>query len=136
MNRHDYTFPFRIDAASNQAGQSAYADHVDQMIRQVLLTDPGERVDLPSFGCGLRRLIFAPNSDAMQATTKILVTQQLSQWLSDQVQVSDVAVLTPDPTDGGSGVDPQAEFILRIDYVLIETRTSKSTEVQVIGNGV
>ena len=32
--------------------QASYPDHVDQMIRQVLLNDPGERVCLPEFGAG------------------------------------------------------------------------------------
>jgi phage baseplate assembly protein W len=51
MNRVDYAYPFRIDPASGQAAQTGYATHVDQMIRQVLLTAPGERADLPEFGC-------------------------------------------------------------------------------------
>ncbi|MEH2028374.1 MAG: hypothetical protein V7K67_01610 [Nostoc sp.] len=46
MNRHDYAFPFRIDAVSGQAAQTSYEAHVEQMIRQVLLTAPGERVYL------------------------------------------------------------------------------------------
>ncbi len=58
MNRHDYAFPFRIDPVSHQAARTSYETHVDQMIRQVLLTSPGERADLPEFGCGLRRLLF------------------------------------------------------------------------------
>ena len=53
--RRDYAFPFRIDGGSQQTAQSPYAAHVEQMIRQLLLTTPGERVDLPQFGCGLRR---------------------------------------------------------------------------------
>ena len=57
--RHDYAFPFRIDAASGQAAQTSYSNHVDQMIRQILLTDPGERVCLPTFGAGMRRLVEA-----------------------------------------------------------------------------
>lgn len=51
MARTDYAFPFRIDPVSGQALQTPYAAHVDQMIRQVLLTAPGERADLPQFGC-------------------------------------------------------------------------------------
>ena len=51
--------------------------HVDQMIRQLLLTDPGERVNLPQFGCGLRSLVFAPNSDALAATVQLRVIQGL-----------------------------------------------------------
>jgi hypothetical protein len=53
MTRNDYAYPFRIDPASGQAAQTNYATHVDQMIRQTLLTAAGERADLPQFGCGL-----------------------------------------------------------------------------------
>jgi phage baseplate assembly protein W len=125
MNRHDYAFPFRIDSASRQAAQTGYADHVEQMIRQVLLTDPGERIDLPDFGCGVRRLVFAPHSDALDATTQLLVIQALGRWLAGQIDVKQVVVIraedAPDP----------AQLLIRIDYVLIETRTTMSTTVTV-----
>ena len=35
-------------------GDEDLAAHVDQLLRQVLLTAPGERVNRPDFGCGLR----------------------------------------------------------------------------------
>ena len=70
--RREIRFPFAIDAASGQAAQTDYASHVDQMIRQVLLTNPGERVCLPSFGAGLRRLLFAPMNTSLGATTKLI----------------------------------------------------------------
>jgi uncharacterized protein len=125
MNRHDYAFPFRIDAASGQAAQTNYEAHVAQMIRQVLLTMPGERVNLPEFGCGLRQLIFAPHSEALDATTKIIVQQALERWLAGQIQVRQVKVIgienSPDP----------AQLLIQIDYVLIETRSNKQIQVQV-----
>ena len=73
MPRTDYAFPFRIDPVSGQAAQAPYAAHVDQMIRQILLTTPGERVDLPQVGCGIRQLLFAPSSTALQSTTQLLI---------------------------------------------------------------
>ena len=82
MIRHDYAYPFHIDPASHQAAQAEYAAHVRQMIRQVLLTAPGERVNLPEFGCGLRKLLFAPYSDALVAATTIQVQRALDRWLS------------------------------------------------------
>ena len=85
--RQDYAFPFQIDAASQQTGQAAYPAHVDQMVRQLLLTSPGERVNLPQFGCGLRSLVFAPDSDALAATVKLRVIQGLNQWLAGVVSV-------------------------------------------------
>jgi phage baseplate assembly protein W len=121
MVRSDYAFPFRIESASRQgAAASSYEAHVDQMIRQVLLTSPGERVNLPEFGCGLRRLLFAPNSDALQSTTEILVRQALSRWLGDQVEVSKVTVSA---SDDGSAVQ------VLLEYSLIETRTTRLLEV-------
>jgi phage baseplate assembly protein W len=124
MARGDYAFPFRIDPASGQAAQSPYATHVDEMIRQVLLTTPGERADLPSFGCGLRQLLFAPNSSALQATTRILVQQSLTKWLRNQIQVQKVTV-----SSGEGGDDSQ--LLVQIQYTLIETQSQQTTQVLV-----
>jgi phage baseplate assembly protein W len=124
MARHDYAYPFRIDALSGQAAQSAYGTHVDQMIRQILLTSPGERIDLPEFGCGLRQLLFAPDSDALQATTQLLVMRSLNDWLSDQITVTQVRV---SPGPGGE----YSEILIQIQYVLIETQTQQITQITV-----
>jgi hypothetical protein len=124
MTRSDYAYPFRIDPVSGQAAQSPYGTHVNEMIRQVLLTNPGERVDLPEFGCGLRQLLFAPNSDALQATTRLIVQQSLNRWLAGQIQVTDVSV-----TSGPGGDDSQ--IIVQVEYVLVETQSRQQTEVQV-----
>jgi phage baseplate assembly protein W len=124
MVRHDYAFPFRIDPVSGQAQQAPYGTHVDQMIRQVLLTAPGERADLPEFGCGLRQLLFAPNSDALQATARLTVQRALDRWLSGQIQVQTVTVT---PGDGGD----YSQILVRIEYVLIETQSKQVTQILV-----
>ena len=124
MARRDYAFPFRIDPVSGQARQAPYGTHVDQMIRQVLLTAPGERADLPQLGCGLRQLLFAPNSDALQATTRLAVQRALGRWLAGQVQVVNVSV-SPGPGDDYS------QIVVLIEYVLIETQSKQVTQVVV-----
>lgn len=125
MQRHDYAFPFRIDQTSHQAAQTSYEAHVEQMIRQVLLTSPGERADLPEFGCGLRQLLFAPHTEALDATTQIVVLQALNKWLSTQIEVKKVRVVPPEETGD------EAQLLLQLEYVLIETRSSKNLEVLV-----
>src|SRR5438128_499493 len=125
MNRHDYAYPFRIDFASNQAAQTPYEAHVEQMIRQVLLTSPGERADLPEFGCGLRQLLFAPLSDALTATTQMLVQSALNRWLAGQIEVKGVQVTPPEESP-----DP-GELLIRIEYVLIETLSDKALELRI-----
>ncbi len=124
MPRRDYAFPFRIDPVSGQAAQAGYAQHIDDMIRQVLLTTPGERADLPEFGCGLRQLLFAPNSDALQATTRLIVRQSLERWLAGQIQVQDVKV----SSGPGGG---EAEIVVAVSYVQIETQSLQLTELTV-----
>src|SRR4051794_8414584 len=124
MARHDYAFPFRIDPVSGQAQQAPYPAHVDQMIRQVLLTAPGERADLPAFGCGLRQLLFAPNSDALQATARLTVQRALDQWLAGQVQVVKVDVSGGDDGDG-------SRIVVQVEYLLIETQSRQVTLIQV-----
>jgi len=128
MIRNDFAFPFRVDAASGQAAQTSYQDHVDQMIRQVLLTDPGERVCLPTFGAGLRRLLFAPLTAQLQASTQMAVTQALNTWLSDQITVQKVTVDTPVSSPGL----PDGTILITVGYVLIETQSVRQTQVQVI----
>jgi phage baseplate assembly protein W len=124
MNRTDYAFPFRVDPVSGQGAQSPYARHVDEMIRQVLLTMPGERADLPEFGCGLRQLLFAPNSDVLEATTQLLVQQSLNRWLANQITLRHVTV-TPGPCGDYS------QILVQVEYVLLETQSQQQTQVVV-----
>lgn len=124
--RQDFAFPFRIDPVSQQTAQAAYAPHVEQMVRQLLLTTPGERVDLPQFGCGLRSLVFAPNSSALEATVKLRVIQGLSQCLAGVVDVGDVVL----GADTGSVLEPGG-IEVTVTYTLVETQSTQSVTVTV-----
>jgi phage baseplate assembly protein W len=121
--RQDFAFPFQIDSASQQTAQTGYPAHVDQMVRQLLLTSPGERVDLPQFGCGLRSLVFAPDTDALVASVKLRVIQGLSQWLPESVNVLNVEVSDAVPEPGTLQVT--------VTYTLVETQTSQAVTVTV-----
>jgi uncharacterized protein len=128
MTRADFAFPFHIDASSGQAAQAPYQDHVGQMIRQILLTDPGERVCLPTFGAGLRRLLFAPLNAQLQASATMIITQSLTAWLGNQITVQNVTVETSASTPGVA----DGTIIVTISYVLLETQSVRQTQVQVI----
>lgn len=90
-------FPFRLDTAGRTAETGA-DDHVRDLIWQVLFTSPGERVNRPEFGCGLRQLVFAPNSDALAAATQTLVHGSLLRWLNEVILVDEVKVEARDET--------------------------------------
>jgi phage baseplate assembly protein W len=123
--RNDIAFAFRIAGGSGQAAQASYQDHVDQLIRQVLLTDPGERVNNPQFGAGLRRLLFAPMNSALAATTTMAVTQALNQWIPTQINLLGVSVITPEQ----NAALPDGTIQISVTYQLVETRAPRQTIV-------
>jgi uncharacterized protein len=125
FGRRDYAYPLRIDGGSQQAAQAPYAAHVEQMIEQILLTAPGERVDLPQFGCGLRRLVFAPLTSSLRASLQIQVTQALGRWLGGIIQVSSVDVETGATN---AALDP-GTVQLTVAYTLVDTQTSERATV-------
>lgn len=84
-------FPFHIDGRGRSA-ETDEDDHIRDMIMQVLFTDPGERVNRPDFGCGLKQLVFMPNSDALATATQFLVQGSLQRWLEAVIQVESVEV--------------------------------------------
>ena len=88
-------FPYQFDPR----GRTAEADkdrHIKDMIEQVLFTTPGERVNRPTFGSGLLKLVFAPNSPELAAATQFEVQSALQQWLGDLIQVDAVEVQSED----------------------------------------
>ena len=84
-------YPFQFDGRGRTA-ETTDDDHIRDLIEQVLFTAPGERVNRPTFGCGLAQLVFTPNSDELAAATQYLVHGALQQWLGDLIQVEDVLV--------------------------------------------
>ena len=84
-------FPFHVDGRG-RAAETGEDDHIRDMIFQVLFTNPGERVNRPDFGCGLKQLVFMPNSDALAAASQVLVQGSLQRWLDSVIQVEAVEV--------------------------------------------
>ena len=88
---HALKYPFAVDKGGGRAAEEDnYEDYVRQLIRQVLLTAPGERVNRPDFGAGIRRMVFAPNSPAVASLAQTLIFQALNRWLATVIKVEDV----------------------------------------------
>jgi phage baseplate assembly protein W len=96
---HALRYPFAIDAGGGRAAEeSDYDTYVRQLIRQVLLTAPGERINRPDFGAGVRRMVFAPNSPATATLAQTFVYQALTRWLATVIKVEEVKVAAVEST--------------------------------------
>ncbi len=88
-------YPFHFDNRHRTASTDE-SDHVRDMIEQMLMTDPGERVNRPEFGSGLRQLVFAPNSPELAAALQFTIHAALQQWLGDLIEVQNLEVTAND----------------------------------------
>ena len=82
-------YPLAIDSTGRTAVTDP-ASHLRDLLVQLLFTDPGERVNRPDFGCGVRRLVFMPNSTALAAATRTVIRASLQNFLQDEIAVQDV----------------------------------------------
>jgi phage baseplate assembly protein W len=89
MTHLDY--PLHFDSRGRTAA-TGDEDYIRDLVEQVLFTAPGERVNRPTFGCGVVQLVFAPNSDELAATSQFLIQGALQEWLGDLITVEAVQV--------------------------------------------
>jgi phage baseplate assembly protein W len=109
-------YPYGFDSSGHTA-QTDLPGHILDMIEQTLLTAPGERVNRPTFGCGVNRLVFAPNSDALAAAEQQVIQASLQQWLSDLIKVNSVTVTPQDST-----------LLITITYTIIQSQQQQTQQ--------
>ena len=109
-------YPFHFDSRGRTA-ETDYADHIRDLVEQVLFTSPGERVNRPNFGSGLRQMVFAPASDELAAATQLLVQGALQEWLGNLIQVEAVSV-----------VADEASLRVRVVYTIRRTQSRAVAE--------
>jgi phage baseplate assembly protein W len=114
---HALHFPFTIDArAGRLARERYYDDYLRGLIEQILLTAPGERVNRPDFGAGLKRYVFSPLNDGSASLAQTIVFQSLNDWLGNYIRVDSVTAQT-------------AENILAINVVFTALQTGERREL-------
>jgi phage baseplate assembly protein W len=112
-------FPFHVDARRRTA-VTGPDDHVRDLIEQLVFTSPGERLNRPAFGAGLRQLVFAPSSPELAAALQFLVEASLQQYLADLITVAAVTV---------DSIDTQ--LVVDIAYVLTSSQQQASVRFEV-----
>lgn len=89
-------FPFRIGPEGRTVTTSTLEEHVYGEVLQLILTNPGERLFLPEFGGGVRRLIFEGGGQTAEAMAKATISQAISRWLDQRVTLQELTVTSQD----------------------------------------
>jgi uncharacterized protein len=82
-------FPLRPGVSG--LGESAGVAKVEESMRIILGTRPGERVMRPQFGCELGSLVFSPNNSSTADLARYYVTDALTRW-EPRIDVLDVVI--------------------------------------------
>jgi phage baseplate assembly protein W len=90
-------YPFGI-AGNGRTATAGDDDHIRDLIEQVLFTAPGERVNRPTFGSDVNKLVFAPNSQAAAPAIQLAVQGALLLWLGDRIVVDSVEITSVEAT--------------------------------------
>jgi phage baseplate assembly protein W len=95
-NGRHLAFPFRISGDGRTAAPVSDDTHVRDELLQLLLTSPAERLFLPEFGGGVRKLVFEPASETLRSVVKARITNGLSRWLGHRLTVELIDVVWED----------------------------------------
>ncbi len=98
MSGRHMAFPFHIGPDGRTATPKSLEDHVREEIIQLLLTNPGERPFLPSFGGGVRRLVFEAADDVTAGLAKAIISQSISFWLKERIELTALNVEASEAT--------------------------------------
>ncbi len=82
------SFPMRISKQGNLT-LSREVDNIEESILIILLTEPGERLYRPDFGCRIHQLAFAPLNSETLMLMKIWVKEALERWES-RIEVDNI----------------------------------------------
>lgn len=100
--------------------------NVRECICTILRTKPGERVELPGYGCGLDRYLYEPNNVATLRLISEEVQTALTRW-EPRIRLDSVtAALSPENV---RAVD------VAISYTLVATGTRERMQMTLTGPG-
>ena len=111
-----WAFPPKIGPQGGLALTSEQSE-IEQAMRLILGTSPGQRVMRPTFGCRLQDLVFAPNNNQTAAQARRYVEDALRMW---EPRISLISVnARPDPGD-------TSRLLIEVEYRVKATYDQRS----------
>ncbi|MEQ3656386.1 MAG: GPW/gp25 family protein [Dokdonia sp.] len=118
-----WEFPPVFNAYSKTVGMVANEEDIEQSIRIIIGTIPGERLMFPQFGCGIRKFVFESNDPTQMTILKDTVYQALL-YNEPRIKVRDIAVHESVPTGNQKEYGRlNGKIYLHISYTVIITNT-------------
>ncbi len=85
--------PLEEGQNSNSSYNTTLVDTARQNIKMILLTNPGERIMLPDFGVGFRRMLFEQNNERLAAMLENAIMQQMAKYAAG-IGIDEINIIT------------------------------------------
>jgi len=116
------SFPLRKDNNSDFAMTKNSLEQAQHNLKNLLLTQVGERVAQPEFGSRLRELCFEPQDDDLPTRIEEEVRRSVDLWLP-YINIQDVRTLTDDVDESkifvqlkyNTSLDPESQEQIIVD---------------------
>lgn len=109
-----WAFPPSFDWRSKEATLVSQVEDIQQSLRILLGTVPGERVMQPAYGCGLKRMVFETINDSAATEIKDIVSKAIL-FFEVRITLHEVDL---DWSDIANGL-----LRLKLDYTVRTTNT-------------
>jgi len=109
-----WPFPIKMDEAG-ELTLTEYEKCVEQSIRLILGTHPGERVMNPDYGCILWNMVFEPMGSGTEQEVNKIVRESLIRW-EPRIRIDDVVTTISQDTFGRMDVT--------VTYTITRTNTT------------
>lgn len=116
-----WDFPHGIDDSGRTATTNR-SGHVRDLLEQLLLTAPGERVMRPEFGAGLQAMVFEPGGAEVATTLQYLAQGAVERHLGDVLALESLTVEAVD-----------AALVVAVSYRVHRTGEQRSERIELPG---
>lgn len=117
-----FSYPFALSQAAGRVSvERDYERYIKGLIYQVLLTRPGERINRPTLGSGVRALVFAPLSEESATLARTGIQSALTEWLAAFILVEEIRVEVTGPTT----------LTITVIYLIRQTNEKRFLNVEV-----
>lgn len=100
-----------------------YKEAIQQNMIVLLMTNPGERIMDPEFGCGLRHILFHQNNPGLYGQIDGRIRQQVRKYINF-VEIENINIIPPNDNTNQHRVDVSVSYFIKplsvFDNVFIE----------------
>jgi hypothetical protein len=108
----DYAIGLSLPLQMGTATFNQTYDNLEQLksnVKNLLLTNRGERLGLPTFGCGLQSLLFEPNDEELEDKIYNTIENAINYWLP-QLLIDSIEITSEDTDKDNNTINVSIVF--------------------------